>query len=69
MYYSAMDFPSRFTKNDVTRAMKNAKAADFTRVRLHIDPLGNIVIGAGMEPMEDRSKVSALDRRMFGERR
>lgn len=39
--------PSRFTEHDVKRAMKGAKAAGFTRVRIHIDPLGNIVIDAG----------------------
>ncbi len=61
-----MGNPARFTEHDVKRAMKGAKAAGFTRVRLHIDPLGNIVIDAGNEPMEDRSRVSALDSRMFG---
>lgn len=57
---------SRFTEKDVTRAMKGAKAAGFTRVRLHIDPLGNIVIDASMEPMEDRSQVNPLDIMIFG---
>ncbi|KQM64679.1 MULTISPECIES: hypothetical protein [unclassified Sphingomonas] len=61
-----MGNPARFTEQDVKRAMKGAKAAGFTRVRLHIDPLGNIVIDAGTEPMEDHSYVSALDLRMFG---
>ncbi len=59
---------ARFTENDVARALKGAKKAAFTRVRIHIDPLGNIVMDCGNEPMEDRSKVSALDRRMFGDR-
>ncbi len=61
-----MGSPSRFIEHDVKRAMKGAKAAGFTRVRIHIDPLGNIVIDAGMEPMEDRSRVSALDMKIFG---
>lgn len=64
-----MGSPSRFTEHDVKRAMKGAKAAGFTRVRIHIDPLGNIVIDAGMEPMEDRSRVNPLDILMFGESR
>lgn len=49
--------------------MKGAKAAGFTRVRLHIDPLGNIVVDAGMEPMDDRSRVNPLDIMIFGEPR
>lgn len=53
MYHSAMGCPSRFTENDVTQAMKGAKAAGFTRIRLHIDPLGSIVINAGMERMKE----------------
>lgn len=64
-----MGSPSRFTEHDVKRAMKGAKAAGFTRVRIHIDTLGNIVIDAGMEPMEDRGRVNPLDILMFGESR
>ncbi len=64
-----MGTPARFTEQDVKRAMKGAKAAGFTRVRLHIDPLGNIVVDAGMEPMDDRSRVNPLDIMIFGEPR
>lgn len=64
-----MGTPAHFTEHDVKRAMKGAKAAGFTRVRLHIDPLGNIVIDAGMEPMEDESRVNPLDILIFGEPR
>lgn len=61
-----MGTPARFTEADVTRAAKGVRKAGFTRVRISIDPLGNIVIDAGMEPMEDRSRVNALDIKMFG---
>lgn len=63
-----MGAPARFTEGDVLRALKAAKKAAFTRVRISIDPLGSIVMDCGNDPMEDRSKVSALDRRMFGGR-
>jgi hypothetical protein len=59
--------PARFTEQDVKRAMKGANAAGFSRVHLHIDPLGNIVIDAGTEPMENHSEVSPLDILIFGE--
>lgn len=65
-YCSGMGTPARFTEQDVKRAMKGAKAAGFTRVRLHIDPLGNIVIDAGNEPMKDESHVNPLDIKLFG---
>lgn len=59
---------ARFTERDVTRAMAGASRAGFTRVRVHIDPLGNIVIDGGKEPMEDRSRENPLDRKIFGPR-
>jgi hypothetical protein len=59
---------ARFTENDVARALKGAKKAAFTRVRISIDPLGNIVMDCGNEPMEDRSRENPLDRKIFGPR-
>ncbi|KQM98748.1 hypothetical protein [Sphingomonas sp. Leaf25] len=64
-----MGTPARFTEGEVTRAAKGVRKAGFTRIRISIDPLGNIVIDAGMEPMEDRSRVNPLDILVFGEPR
>lgn len=61
-----MGAKARFTEAQITRALKGAKAAGYTRVRLRIDVDGTLTIEPSNEPMEDRSKVSALDLRMFG---
>lgn len=63
-----MGAPARFTEGDVLRALKAAKKAAFTRVRISIDPLGSIVMDCGNDPMEDRSRKNPLDELMFGQR-
>jgi hypothetical protein len=42
--------PARFTKTDVTRAMKGARDAGFGHVRVAIDVHGNMVIDASDSP-------------------
>lgn len=46
-----MTAAARFTQSDVKRAMAGAKAAGFTRVRVMIDPLGNITADASNDAM------------------
>ena len=57
-----MSAPARFSQADVTRAMKGAKAAGFTRVRVGIDPLGNLVIDASDDaaPIDRRNPLDRL---------
>lgn len=61
-----MGAKARFTEAQIARALNGAKAAGYTRVRLHIAVDGTLTIEPSNEPMEDHSRVSALDLRMFG---
>jgi len=59
--------PALIKQDDVTRIMKGARAAGFTRVRLSIDPDGNIVVDASDDPapaFQDRK--NPLDRLLPG---
>lgn len=60
-----MTAPARFKEADVTRALRGAKKAGFRRVRVALDPLGNIVVDASDEPGETGLR-NPLDR-MFGQ--
>lgn len=57
-----MGAPARFKQDDIKRVMAGAKAAGFSRVRLGIDPLGNIVVEASNEPGDAPERVNPLDR-------
>jgi hypothetical protein len=55
--------PARFRQEDVTRIMRGARKAGFTRVRLAVDPLGNILVDASDEAEESSAfKANPLDR-------
>jgi hypothetical protein len=54
--------PVRFRQDDIKRVMAGAKAAGFTRVRVGIDPDGNIVVEASNDPGEAPDRVNPLDR-------
>ena len=41
-----MTAPARFTQSDITKAMKAARSAGFSHVRVGIDVLGNMVVDA-----------------------
>lgn len=56
-----MTAPARFTQSDITRAMKAAKSAGFSHVRVGIDLQGNIVIDAG-ESFAIAERKNPLDR-------
>lgn len=45
-----MTAAARFKESDVTRALKGARKAGFTHVRVALDPFGNIVVDASQEP-------------------
>jgi hypothetical protein len=45
-----MTAPARIKQAEITRAMKGAKDAGFSRVRVSIDVLGNLVIDASDDP-------------------
>lgn len=63
-----MTAPARFLQADITRAMKGAKEAGFSRVRIEIDPLGNMVIDASDEPMPNTLRPpNPLDRLLRSE--
>lgn len=51
-------------QDDVTRVMKGARLAGYSRVRLTIDQAGNIVVDAseGAAPLEDAPPPNPLDR-------
>lgn len=57
-----MTAPARFTQSDIARAMKGARSAGFERVRIGIDPTGNIVIDASNDdaPIVRRSSLDRL---------
>lgn len=58
---------ARFTQTDVTRAMKGARAAGFTRVRVGIDVTGNIVVDASDDPAPvGDGRRNPLDRLLEG---
>jgi hypothetical protein len=55
--------PARFKQEDVTRIMRGAKKAGFSRVRLSFDPLGNIVVDASNDSEESPAfRPNPLDR-------
>lgn len=41
-----MTAPANFKQADITRAMKGAKNAGYSRIQLVIDPMGNMVLNA-----------------------
>ncbi|WP_010544277.1 hypothetical protein [Sphingomonas elodea] len=58
-----MSRPARFTQSDVARALKGAKAAGYTHVRIRIDVAGNIEIMASDCPAaSERDRQNPLDR-------
>lgn len=58
-----MTAPARFRSADITRAMKGARAAGFTHVRVGIDVQGNIVIdGTDASTGQDLTPPNPLDR-------
>jgi hypothetical protein len=54
--------PARFKQEDIKRVMAGARAAGFTRVRVGIDPNGNIVVEASNDPGEAPDRANPLDR-------
>lgn len=58
-----MSAVARFKEVDVIRVMRGARKAGFSRVRVSIDPLGNIVADASDEPAElEPVRSNPLDR-------
>jgi hypothetical protein len=59
-----MTAPARFKQDDIARAMRGAKSAGFTRVRIGIDLAGNLVVDASDDPAPqvDVGRVNPLDR-------
>lgn len=57
-----MTAPARFKQEDIKRVMAGARAAGFTRVRVGIDPNGNIVVEASNDPGEAPDRANPLDR-------
>lgn len=57
-----MTAPARIRKDDVRRAFIGAKEAGFDRVRVTIDPAGNLVIDAGMPSTDLDQPGNPLDR-------
>lgn len=58
-----MTVAARFKEADVTRVMRGARKAGFSRVRVSIDPLGNIVADASDDPGEVApERANPLDR-------
>ncbi len=45
-----MSAPARIKQDDVTRVMRGARNAGFTRVRVTIDVQGNIMVDASDDP-------------------
>lgn len=58
----AVTAPARFKQEDIKRVMAGAKAAGFTRVRLGIDPNGNIMVEASNDPGDAPERVNPMDR-------
>ncbi|SEM62144.1 hypothetical protein SAMN05192583_0861 [Sphingomonas gellani] len=59
-----MTVAARFKQEDIARAMKGARKAGYTRVRVGIDVAGNIVVEASDDPAPAAESVAAnpLDR-------
>ncbi|AOH83650.1 hypothetical protein AWL63_06340 [Sphingomonas panacis] len=57
-----MTAPARFKQQDITRALRGARAAGFTRVRVGIDVTGNMVIDAADDSVELPAPANPLDR-------
>lgn len=58
-----MNAPARFTEADIRRAFRGALKAGFKHVRVGIDPRGNLVVDASMEPAEvSPDRRNPLDR-------
>lgn len=51
-----MTTPARFTQSDISRAMKGARQAGFSSVRVEIDKDGRIIVHA-----DDLAKVDPTD--------
>lgn len=56
-----MTVPARIKQQDMTRILLGAKKAGFSRVRVGIDPHGNIVVEASDEVAEP-ARLNPLDR-------
>lgn len=56
-----MTAPARIKQQDMTRIMKGARKAGFSRVRVAIDLRGNIVIEASDE-VDEPVRINPLDR-------
>lgn len=62
-----MTAAARFKESDVARAMKGARRAGFSRVRVGIDLQGNIVVDASDEPtLAVEGRRNPLDRLLEG---
>jgi len=57
-----MTAPARVKQVEITRAMRAARAAGYSRVRVGIDVLGNMVIDAFDGPAEEPGRRNPLDR-------
>ena len=57
-----MTAAARFKEADVTRALRGARKAGFNRVRVSLDPLGNIVVDASDEAGDPAVRANPLDR-------
>ena len=57
-----MTAPARFKEIDVVRAMKGARKAGFTNVRVTIEPNGKIIMDAGDEVDSITTRANPLDR-------
>lgn len=57
-----MTVPARFKQQDITKALRGARAAGYVRVRVGIDVLGNMVIDASDGPAEVVDRRNPLDR-------
>lgn len=57
-----MTAPARFTQADVSRVLKGASGAGYSRVRVGIDVHGNIVVDASNDagPAERRNPLDRL---------
>jgi hypothetical protein len=53
--------PCTFRQTDVTRALRAARAAGFERVRVEIDPAGNIAIVAQANDAPSRDETEGTN--------
>lgn len=60
-----MTAAARFKEADVTRVSRGLRKAGFRRVRVSIDPLGNIVADASDDPGDVPERRNPLDK-VFG---